>query len=63
MSQEQEVSSGFTGPKIGSNRIEDGLDLILDHFEVPRWPRTIPTRASKGKQISVYNHIIKIQTI
>jgi hypothetical protein len=35
-------------------KIED-IQLILDHFEEPVFPRTISTKATQGKQIPVYN--------
>jgi hypothetical protein len=34
--------------------IEEGLDLILSHFEEPIWPRTIFTKMLR-KQITVYS--------
>lgn len=35
--------------------IEEGLDFILDHFEEPRFPRTISTKATGNKQVMVYS--------
>jgi hypothetical protein len=35
-------------------KIED-IQLILDHFEQPIFPRTISTKATQGRQIPVYN--------
>ena len=35
-------------------KIED-IQLILDHFEQPIFPRTISTKVTQGKQIPVYN--------
>jgi hypothetical protein len=37
-------------------QVTEGLDFILIHLKNPtRWPRTISTRASEGKQIPVYS--------
>ena len=35
-------------------KIED-IQLILDHFEQPIFPRTLSTKATQGKQIAIYN--------
>lgn len=37
------------------NRIEDGLDYLLTHFQEPVWPRTISTKTTEGKQIVVFS--------
>lgn len=37
------------------NKIEESLDFILTHFEVPRWPRKISTKLTEGRQIPVRN--------
>src|ERR1051325_5145006 len=37
------------------NNLADGLNFLLSHFEVPLWPRTISTKLTEGRQISVYN--------
>jgi hypothetical protein len=40
---------------VGQQVIE-GLDFILSHLKNPhRWPRTISTRSTEGKQITVYS--------
>ena len=37
-------------------QVTEGLDFILSHLKNPtRWPRTISTKASEGRQITVYN--------
>ena len=33
----------------------DGLDFILGHFEEPKWPRTVSTYTTEGRQILVYS--------
>lgn len=35
--------------------VEDGLGFLLGHFQEPRWPRTISTRTTEGRQIKVMN--------
>ena len=35
--------------------VNEGLDFILTHFEVPRWPRRISTKLTEGRQILAYN--------
>jgi hypothetical protein len=35
--------------------VNEGLDCILTHFEIPRWPRRISTKLTEGKQVLVYN--------
>ena len=35
--------------------IAAGLDFILSHLKEPKWPRTISTKATGGKQIPVYS--------
>jgi Primase X len=35
--------------------LPENLDFILGHFEKPLWPRTISTRTTQGRQISVYS--------
>jgi len=35
--------------------IEEGLDFILEHFEEPKFPRTISTKATKNAQVMVYS--------
>src|SRR5919198_4565688 len=35
--------------------INEGLDFILTHFEVPRWPRRISTKLTEGRQILAHN--------
>jgi hypothetical protein len=35
--------------------IEEGLDFILGDFEELVWPRTISTKTTEGRQISVFN--------
>lgn len=35
--------------------IEEGLDFILEHFEEPKFPRTISTKATGNKQVVVYS--------
>jgi hypothetical protein len=35
--------------------IEEGLDFILEHFEEPKFPRTISTKATENKQVIVYS--------
>jgi hypothetical protein len=35
--------------------VNEGLDYILTHFEVPRWPRRISTKLTEGRQILVHN--------
>lgn len=35
--------------------IEEGLNFILEHFEEPKFPRTISTRATKNAQVMVYS--------
>ena len=51
----QGISSEFTGPIYSPSQIEEGLDFILTHFEVPRWPRRISTKLTEGRQILVHN--------
>jgi hypothetical protein len=51
----QGISSEFTGPIYSPRQIEEGLDFILTHFEVPRWPRRISTKLTKGRQILAHN--------
>ena len=37
-------------------QVVEGLDFILTHLKNPaRWPRTISTKASRGRQITVYS--------
>jgi non-catalytic primase subunit PriX-like protein len=50
----QGISSEVTGPVYRPTTIE-GLDFILTHFEVPRWPRRISTMLTKGRQILAHN--------
>jgi hypothetical protein len=40
-------------PNISQTTVEDGLALLLSHFNEPLWPRTISTRATDGRQILV----------
>lgn len=35
--------------------VEAGLGFLLGHFQEPRWPRTISTRTTEGRQIKVMN--------
>lgn len=35
--------------------IEEGLDLTLNHFQEPIWPRAISTKTTQCRQILVYN--------
>ena len=35
--------------------INEGLDFILTHFEVPRWPRRISSKLTEGRQILAHN--------
>ena len=35
--------------------IEEGLDFILEHFEEPKFPRTISTKTTKNKQVLIYS--------
>jgi hypothetical protein len=51
----QELSSNFTGLIYRPSKIEEGLDSILIHFEVPRWPRRISTKLTEGRQILSHN--------
>lgn len=41
-----------TPPK---DAIEQGLSLIINHFEEPVWPRTISTLSTDDRQLLVYN--------
>ena len=37
-------------------QVIEGLDFILSHLKNPnRWPRTISTKSTEGKQITVYS--------
>ena len=37
-------------------QVIEGLDFILSHLKSPkRWPRTISTKSTEGKQIMVYS--------
>jgi hypothetical protein len=38
------------------NVIEDGLSLIISHFEEPLWPRTISTHTTEDRQVLVHNN-------
>jgi hypothetical protein len=49
------ISSEVTKPVCGLDRIKEGLDFILTHFEVPRWPRRISTKLTEGRQILAHN--------
>ena len=41
---------------IVEQQVTEGLDFILTHLKNPmRWPRTISTKASEGRQIPVYS--------
>jgi hypothetical protein len=51
----QRVSSEAADPVCRLDRIKEGLDFILTHFEVPRWPRRISIRLAEGRQILVHN--------
>jgi hypothetical protein len=51
----QRISSEVTGPVCIQDRIKEGLDFILTHFEVPRWPRRISTKLTEGRQILAHN--------
>lgn len=35
--------------------IQEGLDFVLDHFEEPRFPRTISTKKTQNRQILVHS--------
>jgi hypothetical protein len=35
--------------------VVEGLDFILSHIEGPIWPRTISTKTTEGRQVSVCN--------
>ena len=35
--------------------IEEGLDFILEYFEEPKFPRTVSTKATGNKQVTVYS--------
>jgi hypothetical protein len=51
----QKISSNSRDPSCRSNIIKEGLDFILTHFEVPRWPRRISTKLTEGRWILVHN--------
>lgn len=33
--------------------VDDGLTYIANHFQEPKWPRTISTKATEGRQVVV----------
>jgi hypothetical protein len=51
----QGISSEVTGPIYRPTSIEEGLDFIITHFEVPRWPRRISSTLTEGRQILAHN--------
>jgi Primase X len=51
----QEIRSEVTGPVYRPSQMEEGLDFILTHFEVPRWPRRVSTKLTEGRQILAHN--------
>ncbi len=45
----------YTESDVGK-QVTEGLDFILTHLKNPkRWPRTISTKATEGRQIAVYS--------
>ena len=39
-------------------QVTEGLDFILSHFEKDSiWPRTISTKLTEGRQITVYSKL------
>lgn len=38
-------------------QVSDGLDFILSHFNDSIWPRTISTKRTEGRQITVYSKL------
>ena len=51
----QSSSPSFGHPNDDKNVIEEGLDFILSHFQQPIFPRTISTKTTENKQVTVYN--------
>jgi Primase X len=51
----QELGPNFIDQVYRRNEVQEGLDFILTHFEVPRWPRRISTKLTQGRQIFVPN--------
>jgi hypothetical protein len=45
----------MASPEPAAMTIEDGIDLILSHFDELIWPRTISTRNTRGEQRLVNN--------
>jgi non-catalytic primase subunit PriX-like protein len=50
-----QINSEFKSAVCRHNVIKEGLDFILTHFEVPRWPRRISTKLTQGRQILVHS--------
>ena len=42
-------------PNNSQKLVEEGLAIILNHFQEPFWPRTIATKTTEGRQVLVNN--------
>jgi hypothetical protein len=49
------LESAFVQPSSTKQKVIEGLDFILSHFEDPLWPRTISTKTTEGRQVLVCN--------
>jgi hypothetical protein len=49
------LEPAFVQPSSTMQKVIEGLDFILSHFEDPIWPRTISTKTTEGRQVSVCN--------
>ena len=49
------VSSDFTSDISSKIDIKNGLRLVLRHFTASSFPRTISTKTTQGRQVTVYN--------
>jgi hypothetical protein len=38
-------------------QVSEGLDFILSHFNDSIWPRTISTKLTEGRQITIYSKL------
>ena len=42
---------------LSEKQVAEGLDFILSHFNDSIWPRTISTKLTEGRQITIYSKL------